>query len=74
VANEEHLAQLKQGVEAWNQWREANFGIQPDLSGADLRGADLRQADLGGADLRQAPRRRGHLPRLRHRSLGYCER
>jgi hypothetical protein len=22
MANEEHLAQLKQGVEAWNAWRE----------------------------------------------------
>jgi hypothetical protein len=30
MANEEHLAQVKQGVEAWNQWREANRNIGPD--------------------------------------------
>ena len=29
MANEEHLARLKQGVEAWNQWREANPGSVP---------------------------------------------
>jgi hypothetical protein len=36
MANEEHLAQLQQGVEAWNQWREQRPGIQPDLSNANL--------------------------------------
>jgi hypothetical protein len=34
MANKEHLARLKQGVKAWNQWREANIHIKPDLSGA----------------------------------------
>ena len=24
MANEEHLARLKQGVEAWNEWRSRN--------------------------------------------------
>src|SRR5919109_2960847 len=46
MANEEHLARLKQGVAAWNQWREANPDIQPILAGADLREADLTRADL----------------------------
>ena len=32
MANPEHVAKLKQGVEAWNRWRKAN----PDL-GADLK-------------------------------------
>ena len=41
MANEEHLARLKQGVEAWNQWRNGNYGIKPDLTEADLRGANL---------------------------------
>src|SRR5262245_53859241 len=54
MANEEHLARLKQGAEAWNQWREANPGIRLDLAGADLAGADLRRADLTEADLDRA--------------------
>ena len=32
MAIEEHLAMFKQGVEAWNHWREANPALQPDLS------------------------------------------
>jgi hypothetical protein len=46
MANEEHLAILKRGVEVWNEWRMENPEIRPDLSGADLRGADLRRANL----------------------------
>jgi hypothetical protein len=30
MANEEHLAILRQGVAVWNAWREANPDIQPD--------------------------------------------
>jgi hypothetical protein len=51
MANEEHLARLKQGVKAWNEWRAANPNIKPDLRGADLDGADLDGADLSGARL-----------------------
>jgi uncharacterized protein YjbI with pentapeptide repeats len=59
MANPEHLAKLKEGVEAWNTWKFANIGIIPDLSGANLfeaylSEADLRQADLSGADLSSA--------------------
>ena len=39
MANPEHLQILKQGVEAWNQWREQNKGIRPDLRGANLGGS-----------------------------------
>ncbi len=42
MANEEHLAILNQGVDAWNEWREENPEIQPDLVGAKLSGLDLR--------------------------------
>jgi hypothetical protein len=42
MANPEHLSILKQGVEAWNEWRRANY-IKPDLSRADLRDANLRE-------------------------------
>ncbi|MBB3189228.1 pentapeptide repeat-containing protein [Halomonas cerina] len=41
MANPEHLAILAQGVEAWNEWRKANPGIKPDLSGAELCGIDF---------------------------------
>ncbi len=41
MANEEHLKILKQGVEAWNEWREKNPQIIPDLSKANLSKADL---------------------------------
>ena len=46
MANEEHLAILKQGVEAWNQWRRANHVIPPNLSLADLNEAHLIRANL----------------------------
>lgn len=55
---------LKQGVGAWNQWREENDEKMPDLRKADLsnrplqkvnfHGANLQHADLAGADLRNA--------------------
>ena len=32
MANQEHLAKIQQGVEAWNKWRRENPDIQPDLS------------------------------------------
>ena len=53
MAYEKHLATLKQGVDAWNAWREEN----PDLSGADLSGAllysaNLKEADFSGAKLK----------------------
>jgi hypothetical protein len=51
MANEEHLAILKQGVKLWNRWREENPGTIPDLREAELSGADLREADLSGAVL-----------------------
>jgi hypothetical protein len=54
MANSEHLQILKQGVEAWNAWRDQNRTIMPDLRGADLSEADLGGADLRGADLREA--------------------
>ncbi len=44
MANEEHLKILKQGVEAWNEWREKNPKITPGLSKADLYKADLSVA------------------------------
>ena len=54
MANKRHLARQKQGVAAWNQWRDENPKIWPDLREADLRGKDLREANLAGAFLNNA--------------------
>jgi hypothetical protein len=76
MANPKHLNMLKQGVDAWNQWRHTHLDIQPnlfeaslrgsqfqgiDLSGADLRGATLREAELSGSNLQGADLRGAHL-------------
>jgi pentapeptide repeat protein len=72
VVNEEQLARLKEGVAAWNAWRDENPGIQPDLSradlswmrldGANLSRANLREARLDGANLYNANLYEAHLP------------
>lgn len=54
MANEKQLAILKQGVEAWNEWRLANPSARIDLRDADLSGMDLWGAKLWWADLRNA--------------------
>ena len=44
--NPKHLAILKQGVSAWNNWREANSNIYPDLSKANLSYLNLTSSDF----------------------------
>ena len=71
MANDDHIAQLRKGVAAWNEWREKNPNIHPklsrahlseaDLSGAHLNGANLSGADLSEANLREADLQRAHL-------------
>jgi uncharacterized protein YjbI with pentapeptide repeats len=51
MANEEHLAILKQGVGVWNKWRDEHSGVIPDLSEANLRETNLREANLSLANL-----------------------
>lgn len=78
MAIPQHLDVLKQGVPAWNKWREENPDNEPDLAGAklskanlkganlsetDLRWADLTAANLGGANLNRADLRRAILIR-----------
>ena len=41
MANDEHVALLKKGVDAWNAWRRENSNVHPDLNGANLSGAFL---------------------------------
>jgi uncharacterized protein YjbI with pentapeptide repeats len=51
MANPDHLSTLRQGVDAWNAWREREPLITPDLSKAKLIGVDLDAAHLNGANL-----------------------
>lgn len=66
MANPEHLAILKRGVKVWNEWREKNPGVEPDLSGAiisfpqieqltlcpqNLNGVNFRNTNLDGVSL-----------------------
>jgi uncharacterized protein YjbI with pentapeptide repeats len=66
MANPEHVAKLKEGVAAWNEWRQAqgSFSRRLDLTaanfsrailhGADLSGVQLVRADFTGANLTSA--------------------
>jgi uncharacterized protein YjbI with pentapeptide repeats len=46
MANDEHVALLKQGVDAWNAWRADEPMIRPDLGGMILTEANLSGANL----------------------------
>ncbi len=69
MANPEHFDMINQDVEAWNEWREENPDIRPDLSEVNLiiptlsmadltdvnfYGTDLTGVDFQGADLEGA--------------------
>jgi uncharacterized protein YjbI with pentapeptide repeats len=55
MANPEHLAKLKEGVEAWNLWRsEIPFTTVVDLKSADLSAMDLSGANLSNGDFQEA--------------------
>jgi uncharacterized protein YjbI with pentapeptide repeats len=54
MANDNHIAILLKGVDAWNAWREEDHQIRPELSGAFLHGARLRGTNFHEADLRGA--------------------
>lgn len=61
MANQEQLDILKQGVDAWNQWREKYIDIQPDLRKASLFGADLSAINLSNANFFEADLRSANL-------------
>jgi uncharacterized protein YjbI with pentapeptide repeats len=66
MANPEHLAKLKEGVGAWNEWRAGHPEISPNLVRAKLRrasldGANFRGASLVGAELIRAELHRANL-------------
>jgi|AmaraimetFIIA100_FD_contig_111_321421_length_2265_multi_4_in_0_out_0_2 hypothetical protein len=54
MANDDHIALLKKGVDAWNAWRKENPNIHPDFREADLSEANLVHADLSHANLFRA--------------------
>ena len=52
MANKQHLAKLKEGKEAWNQWRTDNPTVKPNLKGATLREKNLEGFDFSHTDIR----------------------
>lgn len=54
MADEAHLAVLKQGADAWNAWQAAHPDTPADLANGSLRGLDLARGNLAGADCRKA--------------------
>ncbi|HZR43089.1 MAG TPA: pentapeptide repeat-containing protein, partial [Ktedonobacteraceae bacterium] len=71
MAQQEHVYLLKRGVPYWNQWRQQNPNVMPDLSNMDLAGAtlinvdfsrvNLCMANLSGANLSMANLREANL-------------
>lgn len=49
MANSQHVELIKKGTDTWNEWRENNPDVIPDLAWANLIGLDL-----GGINLRKA--------------------
>ncbi|MGA2736382.1 MAG: pentapeptide repeat-containing protein [Bryobacteraceae bacterium] len=83
MANPDHVAFLRSGVDTWREWRSHYPDVVPDLAGADLRRADLRgvpfgKSNLAGTDLRESILREAdlscvsglHLPQLTGADLG----
>ncbi|WP_414755837.1 pentapeptide repeat-containing protein [Anabaena sp. CCY 9910] len=55
MANEEHLAILRQGVEVWNEWRQKNSGVKTDLSNINIHVIDdLKVCSDGKINLEKA--------------------
>jgi uncharacterized protein YjbI with pentapeptide repeats len=63
MANKEHLAILKQGVDQWNRWRDEKPAIRPDLRKASLKQANLAGANLASVNLSEADLSRSNLSR-----------
>ena len=38
-------------MDIWDQWREENYGVKPDLDAANLQTTHLCGVDLSGANL-----------------------
>ena len=65
MANRKHLAKLKEGVKAWNEWRRLANDVVVDLRGADLVGGNLEEVDLSQANVAEADFRKANLRRAK---------
>jgi hypothetical protein len=54
MANEHHANLFGTNSAHWNEWRQQNPSIIPDLSGTNAAGRDLSRFDLSFADFRRA--------------------
>ena len=54
MLNPYHLEMVRQGVEAWNQWRVDSQVSSPELAGADLSEVDLTGYSLESSNLCEA--------------------
>ena len=54
ASNELHIDILRQGVLAWNSWRDEHWEVRPELRDANLSGMDLTKANLHFADFYHA--------------------
>jgi len=61
MANPEHLAKLKEGVEAWNRWREENLHAELSLAKVKIISGDLESVNFNGVDLNHADFRKTRL-------------
>jgi uncharacterized protein YjbI with pentapeptide repeats len=59
VANPEHLAKLKEGVQAWNEWRSKNPQTTPDLIRAEIADLNLGAIFTVRSSIQHAGRRSG---------------
>lgn len=50
MADDEHLAVLRQGVSAWNEWRDRHPQVEPDLSRIDLRDQNFTGCNFRGTN------------------------
>ncbi len=51
MASDKHLARLKEGAPAWNQWRRAEPLVRPDLQGLSLTPAQKQWGETSGGPI-----------------------
>jgi uncharacterized protein YjbI with pentapeptide repeats len=73
VANDEHIALLRQGSAVWNEWRDQNPGIVPSLHEADFSETDLSGTLLMGPNLWRANLSRTNLTEVALLGATLCE-